>query len=177
MNQKGFTLIELLVVVAIIGILAAVGVVAFQGFLKNSKTACVNNNHNLIYRIVMNEIKRCEINPTGGLLNLNGENLLNCSDIFTTTNNYGTVTSNLSNYFNNVLDNCFNSNIPASFPGRYQGNCVASGSQPEGWGGLNEQGVHHVAMGWERPNEVKFYLDSCVNPEGQASSKTYIIKF
>ena len=85
------------------------------------------------------------------------------------------MTSNLSNYFNNVLKNCFNSNLPSSHPGRYQGNCVASGSQPEGWGGLNEQGVHHVAMGWVQ-NEVTFYLDSCVNSEGRALSKTYKIK-
>ena len=36
-KNKGFTLIELLVVVAIIGILASVGVVAYNGYTESAK--------------------------------------------------------------------------------------------------------------------------------------------
>ena len=40
-KQKGFTLIELLVVVAIIGILAAIGVATFGGFQRAAKVNVV----------------------------------------------------------------------------------------------------------------------------------------
>jgi type IV pilus assembly protein PilA len=42
---RGFTLIELLVVVAIIGILAAVGIPIFQGFMATAKINASTENH------------------------------------------------------------------------------------------------------------------------------------
>ena len=50
MKRNGFTLIELLVVVAIIGILAAVGVVAYNGYTKSAKINSAQQNLKTISR-------------------------------------------------------------------------------------------------------------------------------
>ena len=64
MNEKGFTLIELLVVVAIIGILAAVGVVAYNGYTSAAKVNTTKSNHKVVEKYIMTEITRCELGET-----------------------------------------------------------------------------------------------------------------
>jgi type IV pilus assembly protein PilA len=58
-DKKAFTLIELLVVVAIIGILAAVGVVAYNGYTSSAKTAAAKSNLKSFQKLVSAELIKC----------------------------------------------------------------------------------------------------------------------
>ena len=61
MKRKGFTLIELLVVVAIIGILAAVGVVAYNGYTQSAKENAVKAQHKMLIKSVNAELMKCKL--------------------------------------------------------------------------------------------------------------------
>ena len=59
--SKGFTLIELLVVVAIIGILAAVGVVAYNGYTAAAKVNVSKTMHAQAVKYISAEIQKCSL--------------------------------------------------------------------------------------------------------------------
>ena len=60
-KNKGFTLIELLVVVAIIGILAAVGVVAYNGYTGAAKKASIKTIHAQTLKYIAAESQKCSL--------------------------------------------------------------------------------------------------------------------
>ena len=70
MKQKAFTLIELLVVVAIIGILAAVGVVAYNGYTSAAKVSAAKSNFSAYKKFVNAEVVKCNNGLTDKLMDI-----------------------------------------------------------------------------------------------------------
>ena len=103
MRQKGFTLIELLVVVAIIGILAAVGVVAYNGYTSSAKANAAKANLKLVTKFVSTEVMKCVLGEAYAM-----DKVLDCSQragsLFV-YNDAANLKSRIVTYFDGKLTN------------------------------------------------------------------------
>ena len=76
--KKAFTLIELLIVVAIIGILAGVGIPMYNDYITSSKNAAIKGQFNKIVKYFSAELQKCNLGSNKIFLEQ-----VNCSSRFT----------------------------------------------------------------------------------------------
>ena len=100
-NSKGFTLIELLVVVAIIGILAAVGVVAYNGYTNSAKQSSAKSIHGNVLKYVAAETKKCDLGVEN--IMVKGSTVLACATLTAASGNAKTVVDHLTGTAGSIL--------------------------------------------------------------------------
>ena len=154
MKQRGaFTLIELLVVVAIIGILAAVGVVAYNGYTNSAKASTMKSNHNLVVKQVNLILTSCEIEGSVQFMSQ-----LNSKKYFTHTC-YGNVQAFFPEYLKNHINNQLEWINKSSLTGWNGKNLYVL---QEGSGHNYYAGFVFIRVPTNSNKQVSVYIGSCI---------------
>jgi len=153
-NFKGFTLIELLVVIAIIGILAAVGVVAYNGYTTSAKKRVTEANHKLIVKYTQSELAKCMMGEKGAF-EYSGSNLYDCGA------NRGNIPSYIEKIFNDKIQDVFE---PSSGAMTVGGPIKCHGiPKSYGYKTLGYQGKHSISI---NVAYTIIIIETCVEDSG-----------
>ena len=154
MKRNGFTLIELLVVVAIIGILAAVGVVAYNGYTSSAKKKVTEANHKLIAKYVQSQLAKCMMGESG-TFEFGGSNLYDCGK------NKGNIPGYIEKIFNEKITDPYDPSTGAMTVG---GPIKCHGiPKSYGYNTLGYQGKHSISI---NVAYTIIIIESCVENSG-----------
>ena len=110
-DNKAFTLIELLVVVAIIGILAAVGVVAYNGYTSSAKRAATLQNYKMASKFINNTFALCGVE--GGSITISSGNSIDCEAINNKPNVIKIADTFMKHFLKIGIKNPYDNNAPS----------------------------------------------------------------
>ena len=93
MNKNAFTLIELLVVVAIVGVISAIGVIAYNNYMQSAHRTATLTQHDNAIKFIKTYLAKCDLDRTS-TVRISNTKSINCN-----INNNASGINSLNNVF------------------------------------------------------------------------------